>query len=670
MSDIAIQVQNLSKCYQIYDSPRDRLKQFVVPRLQRLVGQAPKQYFREFWALRDVSFEVKKGETVGIIGRNGSGKSTLLQMICGTLSPTSGNIQTKGRIAALLELGSGFNPEFSGRENVYMNAVVLGLSKEEIDERFDAIAAFADIGDFIEQPVKIYSSGMLVRLAFAVSVSVNPDILVVDEALAVGDMAFQQKCLQRLADLRELGTTILMVTHDIMLIRNYCTRSIYLERGQVKMIGDTETVGERYVHDMFAERQGTQDGNAIEWRSESENGRISFGTSRGRVSGVRIHGERSPGQTFQQGETISVEIGGEVDMSVANPEFVFQLRDARGYVLYGISSRAEDLSVIEGQVSKEIRACLSFRANLAPGNYAVTIGFNDRLGANLVSVLDKVVAVVEFSIAASVTDRFHGCINLHGTWNTRTLRRAPEGGRYGGYDIGEECLRAGLARNMAPHTLQELVAVSRSLFGWFNRRVTRCDEYVWIVNGFPHDRMMYIADIGAGISPLPVYLAGKGHKVLTVDSSPIVRIHGKDEETWNGWGYLDYSRLHSGITSMNCDAAGIPQDGQQFDLCYSVSVIEHLAADARRGLLHRLAAMIKADGNLMLTVDLIPDSFDLWNMEQGREVESIAQHGNIDDLLKELLDCGFGIVETRVLRDYPDDPRSDIALIHCRRTNK
>ena len=155
-SEIAINVENLSKCYQIYDNPRDRLKQFVMPRLQNLSGKQPKQYFREFWALKDISFEVKKGETVGIIGRNGSGKSTLLQIICGTLAPTSGSIETRGRIAALLELGSGFNPEFTGRENVYLNAAVLGLSKEEVDARFDVIAAFADIGEFIEQPLSIW----------------------------------------------------------------------------------------------------------------------------------------------------------------------------------------------------------------------------------------------------------------------------------------------------------------------------------------------------------------------------------------------------------------------------------------------------------------------------------------------------------------------------------
>ncbi|MBW8305989.1 MAG: ABC transporter ATP-binding protein [Thiobacillus sp.] len=230
-NDIAIHVSNLSKCYQIYDTPRDRLKQFVVPGLQSLAGQSPRQYFREFWALKDVSFEVKKGETVGIIGRNGSGKSTLLQMICGTLNPTSGSIKTSGRIAALLELGSGFNPEFTGRDNVYMNAAVLGLGKEEIDSRFDDIAAFADIGEFIEQPVKTYSSGMVVRLAFAVQAVIDPDIFIVDEALAVGDEKFQRKCFARLEDLKSRGSSILFVSHSPASIIELCDKTLLLDHG-------------------------------------------------------------------------------------------------------------------------------------------------------------------------------------------------------------------------------------------------------------------------------------------------------------------------------------------------------------------------------------------------------------------------------------------------------
>ncbi len=254
-NDIAIKVDSLSKCYQIYDQPRDRLKQFVLPRLQRLAGQTPKQYFREFWALKDVSFEVKKGETVGIIGRNGSGKSTLLQMICGTLNPTSGSIQTNGRIAALLELGSGFNPEFTGRENVYMNGAVLGLSKDEIDARFDDIAAFADIGDFIEQPVKTYSSGMMVRLAFAVIAHVDADILVVDEALAVGDAFFTQKCMRFLREFMQTGT-VLFVSHDTGSIRSMCNRAIWLEKGQVLQEGSPKDVCELYLEAFYEAQQG------------------------------------------------------------------------------------------------------------------------------------------------------------------------------------------------------------------------------------------------------------------------------------------------------------------------------------------------------------------------------------------------------------------------------
>lgn len=252
-SEVSIKVESLSKCYQIYDQPRDRLKQFIVPRLQRSIGQFPKQYFREFWALKDVSFEVKRGETVGIIGRNGSGKSTLLQMICGTLNPTSGSILAHGRIAALLELGSGFNPEFTGRENVFMNGALLGLTSEEIGRRFDAIAAFADIGDFIERPVKTYSSGMYVRLAFAVNIMSRPEIMIVDEALAVGDMAFQAKCMTALKRIQDSGATVLFVSHDIGGVKSLCSQALYLEHGKIKSFGNAAKVAEDFVRVMREE---------------------------------------------------------------------------------------------------------------------------------------------------------------------------------------------------------------------------------------------------------------------------------------------------------------------------------------------------------------------------------------------------------------------------------
>ena len=250
--DMAISVSGLSKRYEIYQAPRDRLKQFILPTLQRVAGHAPKQYFDEFWALQNISFEVGKGETVGIIGCNGSGKSTLLQMICGTLNPTHGSVHTNGRIAALLELGAGFNPEFSGRENVYMNCAVLGLSRDEIDQRFDSIEEFADIGVFIEQPVKTYSSGMSVRLAFAVAINVDPNILIIDEALAVGDELFQRKCFSRIEAIRASGSTILFVSHSGAQIVELCDRAILLDAGEQLVSGEPKKVVGSYQKLLYA----------------------------------------------------------------------------------------------------------------------------------------------------------------------------------------------------------------------------------------------------------------------------------------------------------------------------------------------------------------------------------------------------------------------------------
>ena len=232
-SEIAICVEGVSKCFQIYEHPRDRLKQFFFPRVQKIFSLPKRAYFREFWALKNISFTVRKGESVAIVGRNGSGKSTLLQIICGTLNSSSGIIRTNGRIAALLELGSGFNPEFTGRENVYLNASVLGLSLEEINSKFDEIVSFADIGAFIDQPIKTYSSGMVVRLAFSVQASVDPEILIVDEALAVGDIGFQYKCFQRMEALKRKGVTILMVTHSTSSVLEYADRCIVLDSGEM-----------------------------------------------------------------------------------------------------------------------------------------------------------------------------------------------------------------------------------------------------------------------------------------------------------------------------------------------------------------------------------------------------------------------------------------------------
>lgn len=248
--DTSIHVENLGKRYSAYAKPQDRLKEALYGRVSNIFGLPPRSLVNDFWALSNVSFDVKKGETVGIVGRNGSGKSTLLQMICGTVTPSHGTIQTHGRVAALLELGAGFNPEFTGRENVYLNASLLGLTHEQIDARFDRIAGFADIGEFIESPVKKYSSGMFARLAFSVAVHTEPDILIVDEILAVGDAAFQRRCLKKFYEIRDAGCTILFVSHDQYQVKSICQRALYLERGQQKAFGPAGRVIDQYTIDM------------------------------------------------------------------------------------------------------------------------------------------------------------------------------------------------------------------------------------------------------------------------------------------------------------------------------------------------------------------------------------------------------------------------------------
>ena len=237
-SELALRVEQLGKCYPIYSHPRDRL-------LQALFGQR-RQLYRPFWALQDVSFVLPRGRTLGVVGRNGSGKSTLLQLICGTLTPSSGSVESRGRIGALLELGSGFNPEFSGLENVFLNGALLGLSRREIEDRLDTILAFADIGNFIDQPVKTYSSGMAVRLAFAVQAHVQPNLLVVDEALAVGDEMFQKKCYAHLERLKQEGTAILLVTHSCPQILQHCDEALLLHNGRLKLMGAPKLVTTTY----------------------------------------------------------------------------------------------------------------------------------------------------------------------------------------------------------------------------------------------------------------------------------------------------------------------------------------------------------------------------------------------------------------------------------------
>lgn len=410
-SDIAIKVENLSKCYQIYDTPRDRLKQFVLPRMQRIIGRQPKQYFREFWALKDVSFEIKKGETVGIIGRNGSGKSTLLQMICGTLNPTDGCLRAHGRIAALLELGSGFNPEFTGRENVHLNAALLGLNKEEINTRFDEIAAFADIGEFIEQPIKTYSSGMMVRLAFSVIAHVDPDILVVDEALAVGDAFFTQKCMRFIRQFQSKGGTLLFVSHDTGAVVNLCGKAILLNRGYVVEIGAPKDVAERYLATLYESSQAvdgvSNKGTAVVEGQEHPPGQYrdmretlinasalrndievfqfnadqsAFGTGDAAIWSVRLLDQGgAPFSWVVGGEDVILEVRCLAYKDILRPIIGFQFKDRLGQVIFADNTflifQHNPQSVGQGG---ELIARFEFRLPLLPtGDYSISAALAD-----------------------------------------------------------------------------------------------------------------------------------------------------------------------------------------------------------------------------------------------------------------------------------------------------
>ena len=414
-SEIVIRVQHLSKCYQIYKNPHDRLKQSLYPRLQHLMKIKSRQYFREFWALKDVSFDIRKGETVGIVGRNGSGKSTLLQLICGTIYPTGGIVDTSGRIAALLELGSGFNPEFSGRDNVYLNASILGLTREEIDEKFEAIQAFADIGDFIEQPVKTYSSGMFVRLAFAIQANVDPEILIVDEALAVGDTFFVHRCMLRFHELQKAGTTILFVSHDANAVRNLCSRAIWLADGQIKRQGNSAEVVDAYLSDLFGQPEVARNSlldnsNHIDQKMSSHSGRETvipncdrrLGDQKCEITGVGLYDEHMNKITYSLNEKTVI-----LRLTLQNHCVDADTPLAVGYVFRNFKGQelASTNSQIEGHVINPVpeEGYLTVRINVSlpclyPGSYAFSVaaGYIENNGEIVLS--DRIENAVVFDV--------------------------------------------------------------------------------------------------------------------------------------------------------------------------------------------------------------------------------------------------------------------------------
>jgi lipopolysaccharide transport system ATP-binding protein len=389
---LLLQARGVGKAYRIYDRPADRLKQMLFSRFGR-------DYGREFWALREVSLELRRGETLGILGRNGSGKSTLLQLLAGTLAPSQGEVESHGRLAALLELGSGFNPEFTGRENVILNGSILGIPRQEMERRFDDVATFADIGDFIDQPVKVYSSGMFVRLAFAVATAVEPDVLILDEALAVGDVFFRQKCYRRLEQLREQGVAIILVSHAATEVEQFCRRAMVLDHGRVVFAGPASEAVKRYY---LLEQGATLVSAEVEQEREREEAELgehrdldTLGSwpaasaflnldGRPRVEDGSAHllavavtdGQGRPCVSFPQGAIGRFYFEVEVRRPLEVPVGGVVIHDQRGNVVHGKNSLHFDCPVPPAvAVGTRLRYRVDLGLELGIGDYTFDVGF-------------------------------------------------------------------------------------------------------------------------------------------------------------------------------------------------------------------------------------------------------------------------------------------------------
>lgn len=437
-SDQVIIANDLSKLYRIYEKPEHRLKELISGKLAALSGRQAKAFHREFWALRNISFSVSKGETVGIVGRNGSGKSTLLQILSGTLTPTIGTATVRGRIAALLELGSGFNPEFTGRENIYLNGSILGLSRKEIDDRFDRIAAFADIGDFLDQPTKTYSSGMAVRLAFAVQAQIDPEILIVDEALAVGDAKFQAKCFERIKQLKSNGTSILLVTHSTEQIVTHCTRAILLDSGQLIEQGDPKKITHLYLDRLFGVKRRTgqqdletEDSNPVALPAEKIDLRdedvfhtrpnynpheYRWGDGAAQIFDFTIldNAGHSNAPVYPTNADIRIQTLVHFHEDIVRPIVGFTLKTKEGITVYGINSESQEAAAITEIGNKGTSHIIevAFTCAIASGDYFISLG--------LASVQDGEIVPHDrrydsIHIQVLPDKRFHGLANLSGS---------------------------------------------------------------------------------------------------------------------------------------------------------------------------------------------------------------------------------------------------------------
>lgn len=378
-SDIAISVKNLTKTYRIFNHPGDRIKQaFTFGRVK---------FHKEFTAIKDVSFEIKKGETVGIIGRNGSGKSTLLQLICGILKPTSGSVTVNGRISALLELGSGFNPEFTGRENIYFQGAIMGFSKEAMDARVEDIIAFADIGEFIDQPVRTYSSGMFVRLAFAVAVHVDPEVLVIDEALAVGDSSFQTKCLKRINLIRNKGASVLFVTHSLEQVAHFCDRALLLDKSSFVTLGQTAQVLDEYLHrthNLTMEHCNPVQYHYQAHKEDKFQSNCNYNTAETRwgdraaiiTDFSLVQSRKVNPQTFVAGMPCEVRMQVLFKQAIERPIYGFVLKSKAGGNLCSTNSRellGKD-KVFPQSSGSELEVVFGFSPFLDQGEYLISVG--------------------------------------------------------------------------------------------------------------------------------------------------------------------------------------------------------------------------------------------------------------------------------------------------------
>lgn len=388
--DIAIKVEGVSKRYETYDHPRNQLKQFFLPRVRRMMGLETRQYFREFWALQNISMQVHKGEAFGIVGLNGSGKSTLLQIITGTLSPTLGSVATQGRIAALLELGSGFNPAFTGRENVYMNGVLQGFSKDQIDSKFEAIQSFADIGDHFDQPLVTYSSGMQMRVAFAVATAFDPDILIIDEALAVGDAYFQQKCFHRIERFKDAGGTLLFVSHDANTVKHLCDRAALISNGKIISQGDPKTVidfyqglvaqktdlGDRAI--LISQNQNTpptKSPKLLETHATWTKATTITTNKDAELIDFKLLDAAGQQVTHLESETdLIVQYRIRLKKDFERPAFGLILRDKIGRSLFETSTYAMRMEEKPLVMGKEVLVRFIFNFNLRAGQYSFSVG--------------------------------------------------------------------------------------------------------------------------------------------------------------------------------------------------------------------------------------------------------------------------------------------------------